>query len=845
MATDRFALIIANDAFEDVSFRELRAPSQDATELERVLSNPAIGGFEVCTLKNQLAHEVNLQVEEFLSDRRREDLVLLYISSHGVKDDDGRLYFAVANTRLRFLGSTAVSSKFIDDQIYRCRSRKIILVLDCCYSGAFTKGLVPRTDERMGIKERFEGLGRIVLTASNATEYSFEGAELVAGAGQPSVFTGAFVRGLETGEADLNEDGHISVDELYEYIYGRVRDETPSQTPGKWAFGVQGELYIARSSRQRAPIAAEVPSYLRLAIESPISDIRYAVIAPLAKLMAGSDRHLARAAERELQRLAGDDSRMVSAAAIAALATIPGHVRESPKIYQPVVEPAQPFNLTLPLQKPSSPNLAQIAPKPEMAPPASDTAARESSSRPLWQPGNEAELKTGKDFQRRWQTMRDRGLRLLRQRVPSLGRWRWVAIAAVPALLAVLAAGIWVLNPPSASLPRSGELSLGVLHAETGALVTQSRGMIAGVRLAMQDINAVEGIGRMIKLDEANVLDSGDLDFDNLRVKESSERLLSAGVDVIIGPPSSTASLAVIDRVTGSGRILFSPSSTSKALTGHPDRGLFFRTAPPDLLQGRLLGQLIADDGNRTALIVFRKGDAYGEGLSEDLEERFKEKGGAGVATLPYDGDDPEYGGAVQSILSNNPDAVVLLGFEETAELLVKMVDGGVGPGNKKVYGADSNISAGMISGFNSLYEGVNPQGHVLAGMKGTALFGGPRSFLPRLRKIDPSLPDSTYAPQAYDAVVITALAAAMARSGEPEEIAGEIYGVTRGGKKCTSFAECMRLVKGFRDIDIDYDGISGRLEFTDAGEPSVGIYGVNEIQADGRLKVIPSEEIS
>lgn len=104
----------------------------------------------------------------------------------------------------------------------RSRSQRVLLFLDCCFSGAFAHGFLARGDKRIDLKERFEGRGRIVLTASNAMEYAWEGNDL-SGSGTPSVFSGALVHGLETGDADLDGDGLISVDELYDYVHDRVR----------------------------------------------------------------------------------------------------------------------------------------------------------------------------------------------------------------------------------------------------------------------------------------------------------------------------------------------------------------------------------------------------------------------------------------------------------------------------------------------------------------------------------------------------------------------------------------------------------------------------------------------
>ena len=110
----RSALIVASYDYTDPGLRRLRAPASDARALGAVLQDPGIGGFEVHTLLNEPAHEVNLAVEEFFADRRPDDLLLVHFSCHGVKDEGGELYFAMANTLLRRLGATAVAAEFVN-----------------------------------------------------------------------------------------------------------------------------------------------------------------------------------------------------------------------------------------------------------------------------------------------------------------------------------------------------------------------------------------------------------------------------------------------------------------------------------------------------------------------------------------------------------------------------------------------------------------------------------------------------------------------------------------------------------------------------------------------------------
>jgi Tol biopolymer transport system component len=240
-----------------------------------------------------------------------------------VKDEDGDLYFAAANTRLGLLDATAVAAEVVNRRMNRTRSRRVVLLLDCCYAGAFERGMTTRGGTSLNLEERLGGRGRAVITASTAMEYAFEGQQLAqAPEGQPSVFTSALVEGLRSGEADEDLDGLIGLDELYEYIYDKVRAETPHQTPSKWAFGFQGELYIARRS---TPVTTATPlaDELREAIDSSFAGVRASVIHELERLLLGRHVGLALAARQALEHLTVDDSRKVAAAAADVLARTP------------------------------------------------------------------------------------------------------------------------------------------------------------------------------------------------------------------------------------------------------------------------------------------------------------------------------------------------------------------------------------------------------------------------------------------------------------------------------------------------------------------------------------------
>lgn len=265
MTDNRFALIIATYQYNDADLCQLISPAHDAEALAQVLRDPTIGSFDVQTLLNRPSHEVRVKINTFFADRERDDLLLLYFSCHGIKDEEGILYFSTSDTKRKLLPSTAIESNFVNKVMQRSRSRKQVLLLDCCYSGAFARGMLTRADKAIGTKERFDGRGLVVLTASDAMQYSFEG-DHVKGVAEPSVFTSSLVQGLKTGEADSDGDGDITPDELYEYVYNTVIDKKPEQRPLKWSFGVEGKIVIARNPN---PVIkpVELPSELMQSIQ--------------------------------------------------------------------------------------------------------------------------------------------------------------------------------------------------------------------------------------------------------------------------------------------------------------------------------------------------------------------------------------------------------------------------------------------------------------------------------------------------------------------------------------------------------------------------------------------------
>jgi len=713
-----------------------------------VLADPSIGDFTVNTAFNRSCAAVREEIEGLFSDHKPDDLLLLYFSCHGVLDTRSRLSFVVANTKRDRLESTGVSARWVTEQMSHSRSQRIVLLLDCCYSGAFSGGLRRRSADVEEISEQLRGRGRVVITASDKLEYAYG-----------SQFTNAVVHGLETGAADLDGDGQVAVGELYDYVYEQVRRKSPDQTPTMSADGVRGKLYLAKNPHAEAPL----PVQLQQALQGQLPWERLWAVDGLTRLMASDvSGGQKRTARRELLRLRDNDP--------------------SPDIQATAGEAFHRISLQ---------------------PHAADRRPRRKSR-----------LAIG-------------GLVL--------------TVAAGAAIIVPNAMSPGKVNahtsiPCSPSVRSSdGILSFGTLFPRnTGAFVYTGPALDAGVQLAIRDINEAGGIPSLtaVKLDPGNQQDEDDPATDTAS-RRSIDELLSRQVDVIIGPATSAVALKVIDKVTCAGAILFSPSNAAQILTTYPSRGLYFRATTPAVVQGSVLGRLVVADGNATVVVVYRD-DVASNDISTAAVAAIQKSGGKVLDSFHYNPNARNYSKEIQRIKDKNPDAIILIGFSESASILSAMISAGLGPKAKRLYGSTSNFN-------NSLASQVDPQNPgVLAGMRGVAPDVGDDAFVKRLREANPGLHNINFAAQAYDAVVITALAAAIAGTDQPAAIAKQINNATKGGERCQSFHDCMTLIKDRKDIA--YVGPAGVLEMSASGGPTSGTYIIGEIQADGTVKTLRKE---
>ena len=357
---------------------------------------------------------------------------------------------------------------------------------------------------------------------------------------------------------------------------------------------------------------------------------------------------------------------------------------------------------------------------------------------------------------------------------------------------------------------------MGSLLPATGDLAFLGPPEFAGVDKALLEIDAGGGVlGSPVTYIEG---DSGDTTTDI--ASQTVDSHLAQGVQAIIGAASSGVSLTVIDKITSNGVVQMSPANTAPALTTYPDNGLYFRVSPSDVLQGAVIAADAIDSGIESMAVIARQ-DPYGEGLKDAVVKDFSAAGGTITADLLYDPAAPSFEAEVAEIVASAPQAVTVIGFEETVKLLQEMIKQGAGPQDIQIFLVDGNISTTAYEDF--------PAG-TMTGVKATVPSGEAdlTAFNESLLEVDPDLTDFAYGAQSYDAMMLIALAAQAAGCADGTAIAEFLPQVAgNGGEQCSTWADCVALIDA--GSDIDFQGVTGPVDFNEYGDLAQGTISINE----------------
>jgi len=300
----RKALILSCGAYSS-PLAKLSSAVPDAERFAALLAKPSIGNFDVRKVLNPTLIEAQVAINDLLASASGTDLDVIYISGHGVKDAYGRFYIALPETNLSKLPATSLSGRFIREQIADTASRLLILMLDTCFAGAFGRDMIaksvsPAADMPNELIE--DQRGHVVMAATSAVQFAFESIE-----GSPSsIFTKTICEGIETGQADLDGDGWISLEDLFAYVSERMRDDSRAQTPEISYLGLNAPIRIARTRKHTS--ANEIDDDVSLAAVSAHPELRLAAATILSRYVKGANRHRSSMARARLRGLKNDES---------------------------------------------------------------------------------------------------------------------------------------------------------------------------------------------------------------------------------------------------------------------------------------------------------------------------------------------------------------------------------------------------------------------------------------------------------------------------------------------------------------------------------------------------------
>jgi hypothetical protein len=281
----------------------------DAKRLGALLARRNIGNFSVSEIFNPNLIGAQVAIHDMLSGALGTDLLVLYLSGHGVKDAYGRFYLALPQSDLGRLPATALSGRFIREQMADTPARKLLIILDACYAGAFGRDLIAKAaPATTGLPDELvDERGHVVMAAASAVQFAFETVE-----GSPtSIFTKIICDGIESGTADLNADGWITLEELFSYTLEKMAEESTAQKPEVSYLGVTGQIPIARAPK--SPTSVELETDITQALNSPHVELRLAAANVLGNYAKGGKpkAYIARARLRSLMDDENDEVRQV------------------------------------------------------------------------------------------------------------------------------------------------------------------------------------------------------------------------------------------------------------------------------------------------------------------------------------------------------------------------------------------------------------------------------------------------------------------------------------------------------------------------------------------------------
>ncbi len=372
---------------------------------------------------------------------------------------------------------------------------------------------------------------------------------------------------------------------------------------------------------------------------------------------------------------------------------------------------------------------------------------------------------------------------------------------------------------------KNAKLVIASLAPETGDLTSLLDSLRAPVQLAVDEINAAGGVNgqpvTLVAADDGTSVDVVAQTVDTL-IKNDEAR-------VIIGPASSPTALGILSDVKDKA-LMCSGSNTAAQLDQDGPTlsgGLYFRTAPPDSLQGPALAELLLADG-RSKVGIVALDDSWLAHVGDSLATELEQGGAKVVADERYNATGGDVTAQVKQVLSKKPDSVVVLGTtSDGAKVVQAMIAAGATPATLPTYTANGMQDAG----FGQLVDPTNPA--AVAGIKGTAPAASPAGVDSPFQSVFATKDiEPVFSAHSYDCTILAALAAVKAKSDDPAKMAKAFTANLKGRADCNTFAACTALLA--KGKSIHWRGASSSFDKFSKNQPGEGVYDVWSYDATG-----------
>lgn len=354
------------------------------------------------------------------------------------------------------------------------------------------------------------------------------------------------------------------------------------------------------------------------------------------------------------------------------------------------------------------------------------------------------------------------------------------------------------------------DIKMGFLGGITGPLEQLTPPILAGAQLAVDQVNEQGGIiGNKLTL-----IPGDSTCADATAAASAADRLVNTEkVVAIVGPMCSGATISAANNAGIPGNtVLVSPSATAPSITGLDDNDLLFRTAPSDAYQGQMLANLLGSKGIKEVAITYVNND-YGKGFSDAFANAFKAAGGQVLANSAHEEGRTDYRADLGNLASTGATTLVVLAYANgSGQTIIRQA---VESGDFESYvGGDGMVDESLLTGISpAALEGM------IATKPGTPDLPG-ASIYNKLATAAGMDPSAVFAPQAYDAAFLLALAIEMSGSADRNGLNQALRKVASAPGEVVlpgEWSKAVELLKAGKDIN--YEGASGQHEFDAAGD--------------------------